>query len=405
MRLVSDVNGDGLSDIVGFGDTGVFVSLSRPDGTFSPLLPARPNFAYNAGNWRVDKHVRLLGDVNGDGRSDIVGFGDDGVYTALGKADGTFATERLVVRNFAYNAGGWRVDKHPRLLGDVNGDGLLDIVGFGGGGVYTALGLSDGSFSDPHGAITKGVFGYGSNAGNWRVDRHVRLLGDVNGDGRVDIVGFGDRGVYVALGKTDGTFYATGKLVIRNLAYSAGGWRVDRHPRLLGDINGDGRADIVGFGGGGVFIALGQADGTFTAPVVRLKDFAYNAGGWRTEKHVRTLADVNGDGRMDIVAFGGSYTFVSLGMADGTLSMPIKAEKNFAYASGGWRVEKHLRIVKDVNGDGRGDVVGFGTRGTFVAEGESDGMFGKVTRVLDEFGYEATPGGLGFVKEVGMAMA
>lgn len=140
---MSDVNGDGLSDLVGFGDTGVFVSLSHPDGTFSPLLPALPNFEYNSGNWRVDKHVRLMGDVNGDGRADIFGFGNDGVYTSLGQADGTFAVAKLVVKNLAYSAGRWRVDKHPRLLGDVNGDGLVDIVGFGGAAVYNTMGSSD----------------------------------------------------------------------------------------------------------------------------------------------------------------------------------------------------------------------------------------------------------------------
>lgn len=45
----------------------------------------------------------------------------------------------MVVNNLAYSAGGWRVDKHPRCLGDVNGDGFIYIVGFGGAGVYTAM--------------------------------------------------------------------------------------------------------------------------------------------------------------------------------------------------------------------------------------------------------------------------
>ena len=43
---------------------------------------------------------------------------------------------------------------------------------------------------------------------------------------------------------------------------AAGGWASqDIYPRLLGDVNGDGRADIVGFGVAGAYTALGQADG------------------------------------------------------------------------------------------------------------------------------------------------
>ena len=40
--------------------------------------------------------------------------------------------------NFGYNAGGWRVDQHPRFLADTRGDGRADIVGFGDGGVWVA---------------------------------------------------------------------------------------------------------------------------------------------------------------------------------------------------------------------------------------------------------------------------
>ena len=45
------------------------------------------------------------------------------------------------------------------------------------------------------------------------------------------------------------------------------GWRVGQHVRELADVNGDGRADVVAFGDPGVFVAHGQANGTFAAPV------------------------------------------------------------------------------------------------------------------------------------------
>jgi hypothetical protein len=74
------------------------------------------NFAYNAGGWRVEKHPRFLADLTGDGRADIVGFGDAGVWVSRNNGNGTFQAPQMVVANFAYNAGGWRVEKHPRFV-------------------------------------------------------------------------------------------------------------------------------------------------------------------------------------------------------------------------------------------------------------------------------------------------
>jgi hypothetical protein len=53
------------------------------------------------------------------------------------------------------------------------------------------------------------------------------------------------------------------KLAVANFGYDAGGWRVDMHPRFLADVTGDGRADVVGFGNPGVWISRAQGDGSF----------------------------------------------------------------------------------------------------------------------------------------------
>ncbi|SHM75381.1 hypothetical protein [Streptomyces yunnanensis] len=61
------------------------------------------------------------------------------------KAGGTFtpAGGKLVLKAFGHGkeAGGWLVDKHPRFLADITNDGRVDIVGFGGPGVYVARNL------------------------------------------------------------------------------------------------------------------------------------------------------------------------------------------------------------------------------------------------------------------------
>ena len=174
----------------------------------------------------------------------------DGVRVALGSSDG-FLPPRTVLNEFGYSAGGWRVSQHPRLLGDVNGDGKVDIVGFSNAGVHVALGQCDGTFSAS--SFVLKYFGYVE--GGWRVDQHPRMLGDVNGDGKDDIIGFSNSGVHIALGLCDGTF-SPQSFVLREFGYVANGWRVDQHPRLVGDVNGDLKADIVGFANSGVQVAL-----------------------------------------------------------------------------------------------------------------------------------------------------
>ena len=158
-------------------------------------------------------------------------------------------------REFGYDAssGGWRVEAHPRAVADVNGDGRADIVGFAQLGVYTALSTGS-SFSSSQHVLQ--AFGHDSSAGGWRVEQHPRTVADVNGDGRADIVGFAQLGVYVAL--STGTGFAPAQYWLGAFGYdnSAGAWRVEMHPRTVADINGNGSADIIGFGNDGVYTHL-----------------------------------------------------------------------------------------------------------------------------------------------------
>ncbi len=142
----------------------------------------------------------------------------------------------------------------------------------------------------------------GPNSARFLVERNPRAVVDITGEGRADIVGFGDTGVWTALGNGDGTF-APPRVVLPDFGPESGGWHVDRHPRLLGDLTGTRGADIVGFGDDGVWTALSNGDGTFAPPKFVLADLGFNSG-WRVDKHVRVLADLRGNGRQDIVAFG-----------------------------------------------------------------------------------------------------
>lgn len=68
----------------------------------------------------IAQHPRFLADITGNGRADIVGLGRDGVYASLNtRGDGVMQISKLVLRGFGQNAGGWRVDQHPRFPADV----------------------------------------------------------------------------------------------------------------------------------------------------------------------------------------------------------------------------------------------------------------------------------------------
>jgi Cadherin domain/FG-GAP-like repeat/RTX calcium-binding nonapeptide repeat (4 copies)/Haemolysin-type calcium binding protein related domain len=317
-RVLADVNGDGMADLVGFGDPGVYVALATGGGGFGPVSFRLAEFGTGLGWTNDDLYPRLLADVNGDGMADIVGFGSAGVYVSLATGGGGFGPRAFKLAEFGAGAG-WTSDNlYPRLLGDVNGDGMADIVGFGSGGVYVALATGGGAFGPR--AFALGAFGTDAGAGGWtNNDAYPRELADINGDGMADIVGFGASGLYVALATGGGGFGAVSFTPSGFTA--AGGWSSnDRFPRELADVNGDGKADIVGFGPAGVYIALGNGNGTFQPATADLQAFAFGGGWSSNDGYPRQLADVNGDGAADIVGIGyyGAYDALSTAFVGGS---------------------------------------------------------------------------------------
>jgi FG-GAP-like repeat len=375
-RLVADLTGDGRADIAGFGLDGVWASLNNGNGTFQPPNMVLCGFNFHTG-WMVERHPRFLADLTGDGRADIIGFGDAGVWTARNNGDGTFQAMKFVVADLGYDQG-WRVDQHPRFVADITGDGKADLIGFGNAGVWVALGNGDGTFQAPRLVVTDLGYDHG-----WRVDQNPRFVVDVTGDGRADLVGFGTDGVWVALSNGDGTF-APPKLVLAGFD-QAQGWDGTKHPRITGDLNGDHRADIIGFGDAGVYSAISNGDGTFAAATFILAEMGYN-NGWRIENHPRFAADVTGDGKADLVGFGDDGVWVSVTGGSGAALVLA----GFCYNQG-WRVPLHPRYLADLNGDRKADIIGFGDAGVWVALSNGDGSFQAASFVLADFGYHAGP--------------
>jgi hypothetical protein len=294
----------------------------------------------------------MMADVNGDGKNDLVGFANKCVGVALSTGHGFAPIQRL--DEFGYHAG-WRVAKHPRMMADVNGDGRADVVGFGDDGVVVAL-----SAGDTFAAGTIWSNAFGADFGGRPVEECLRMIADVNGDGKGDVVGFGDNGTVVSL--STGSGFTSASTWTDSFGCSSG-YRVAQHPRTLADVNGDGMHDVVGFGETGVAVSLSTGH-SFTPPQL-LEHYGYNRG-WRVKQNLRMMADVNGDGLADVVGFANHDATAALSV--GAAFVLSREYQIIAYGQkNGWRVDKHPRMMADVNGDGRSDIVAFDELGVWVS--------------------------------------
>lgn len=260
-------------------DQGPPGQLRSFDATGNPLLTLTPYGPAFTGGVRV-----AVGDLTGDGHPDIVtGAGPGAAGGHVRVFDGTTgAMTRDFLSYPAAFTGGVRI-----ATGDVTGDGIPDIVtgadaGAGGGHVKV--------FDGNSGAQVRSFFAYDAGfTGGVRV-----AAGDVNGDGRADIItgaGAGGAGGHVKV--FDGQ---TGTEVRSFFAYDAA--PIDGVDVGAGDVNGDGLADIItGAGSGGVGGHVKVFSGDTGSQLASFFAFDGFAGGVRV-----ATGDVNGDGLPDLAA-------------------------------------------------------------------------------------------------------
>jgi hypothetical protein len=191
------------------GGLNIRTKLSNGDGTWTAVKQVLGDGA------GVHTYPTLTGDVNGDGRTDLIFVGQNssggGLYirTKLSKGDGTWTA---VNQTFGDGAG---VHTYPTLTGDVNGDGRTDVIFVGqnssGGGLYIRTKLSKGD-----GTWTAVNQTFGDGAG---VHTYPTLTGDVNGDGRTDVIFAGQNwsgaglNIRTKLASNNGTWDAVSALI------------------------------------------------------------------------------------------------------------------------------------------------------------------------------------------------
>ncbi|WP_250291472.1 FG-GAP repeat domain-containing protein [Frankia sp. CiP1_Cm_nod1] len=289
-----DFNGDGYDDIVSFDNAvGINVAISIPlpppytsERTFGPVEP------WSASPLTGDE-APLVGDVDGDGRDDVVAVanrGDEVGAVRVALSDGSAFVDAPAWHD-SISAGALITPEDTSVVpaaGDFNGDGLTDIAVFVLGGpaagqVRAALSTGAG-FTAPETWHT--AFAAGTT---------VPQTGDFNGDGKDDIVAF-TRGaaadVHVAFSDGAGFGPAT-----QLHDYFAAGTELP----AVGDFNGDGKDDLVTFTRGtaaDVWVSLSTGSG-FVSPAVKWQDY-FAAG-----SAFPGVGDFNGDGRDDVVSFTG----------------------------------------------------------------------------------------------------
>ena len=229
-----------------------------------------------------------------------------------------------------------------------------------GGTPVTQTWLADSEF--------KTATGWWSTATNRRI-----LVGDASGDARADLVGIASDGaVWVAV--STGAAFEPAVVWAEATLFSVGNGWFDAAfwDRLwLADVTGDGTADLVGIANNGD-LWIGESTGSsFNAPhLVASSVFATPAYFARTHQHRVWVGDVSGDGKADVVGINAAAA-VSVGLATGS-----GASASFA-ASTVWRVASVFnqsldwfnltsqpRVwLADVTGDGAGDLVGVAING------------------------------------------
>jgi hypothetical protein len=348
---VADVNGDGKPDLlvadncsaVSCSLGSVSVLLGNGDGTFQHAV------SYSSGGERAESIA--VGDVNGDGKPDLLvlnlcsaaSCASGSVGVLLGNGDGTFQP----ATTFSSGA----AEPYSLAVADVNGDGKRDLLVanclFYGSdlpcpGVGGPLSVLLGNGDGTF--RTPVTYGTGGMAGSFSV-----AVADVNGDGKPDLL-------VTNWSTNEGNFNGNVGVLLGNgdgtfqpaVIYDSGG--PGAFSVAVADVNGDGKPDVVVGNRIGLGVLLGDGDGTFH-PVVSYNLFGAGAGSV-------AVADVNGDGKPDLLVamcanadfwFCNDAVSVLLGNGDGTFQAAV------TYASGGYTAAS--LAVADVNGDTKPDVL------------------------------------------------
>jgi FG-GAP-like repeat/FG-GAP repeat len=331
---LADLNKDGRLDLI---------VASEEARSIDVLFGEKADVPFRAATAQTSKLPEIpgelvLGDVNGDGRLDLAMDYHDSynVTLLLGQANGGFA---LAPNSPIVMKQGQHPHTHGLGMGDLNGDGKLDLASVNNADNDISL-----AFGDGRGGFTlapRSPFAVGPSP-------YPLTIGDVNNDGRLDIVANA-----TATGPNRAQQLPMSRALTILINDGQGGFtRRDTSLRTatpwstaMGDINGDGKPDLVAthHDQSKLTVLLGDGAGSFREVAGSPFEMGHNV--WRIE-----LADVNRDRRLDVIAASGDGVRVMLGDAAGNFRPAPNSP--FVTAAGTWRL-----AVGDINQDGKADIV------------------------------------------------